>query len=173
MSALLEILGRGITINTADLIMHWLDQVKLPKDDGKSAQYQQLNKITELLGEKKLDAAQERIKQYLLENPSCSRGRMAAASLHLHKNQIKKAINELNSVYLRQPNNTMALYALGHCYERLGKESEAAEFYQDCLKFKSYLQLPAQRLSAIYFKNSQFEKTIQQYELLKNEYPTD
>jgi tetratricopeptide (TPR) repeat protein len=120
-----------------------------------------------------LDAAQERIKQYLLENLSCSRGRMAAASLHLHKNQIQKAIDELNSVYLRQPNNTMALYALGHCYERLGKESEAVEFYQDCLKFKSYLQLPAQRLAAIYFKNSQFEKTIQQYELLKNEYPDD
>ena len=173
MSALLEILGRGITINTADLVTHWLDQVKFPEDEGKSTQYRQLNTIIELLAKSKLDAAREQIKQYLFQNPSCLRGRMAAASLHLHKNQINKAIDELNSVYLRQPNNTMALYALGHCYERLGKEPEAAEFYQDCLKFKSYLQLPAQRLAAIYFKNSQFEKTIQQYELLKNEYPDD
>ncbi|GAJ00964.1 unnamed protein product, partial [marine sediment metagenome] len=82
-------------------------------------------------------------------------------------------VEELNSVYMRQPNNTMALYALGHCYERLGNESGAVEFYQDCLKFKNHLQLPRQRLAAVYFKNSQLEKTIQEYELLKDEYPDD
>src|SRR4030042_1426450 len=74
---------------------------------------------------------------------------------------------------MRQPNNTMALYALGYCYERLGQESQAVEFYQDCLKFKSYLHLPAQRLAAVYFKNRQPERTIQQYELLRKEYPDD
>ncbi len=173
MSTLLEILGRAITLDTADLIAHWLDAVKLPKDDSESAQYQQLNKISDLLGDRKLDAAHEQIKLYLFENPSCTHGRLAAAVVYLHKNQLQNAIEELNSVYLRQPNNTMALYALGHCYERLGKESQAIEFYQDCLKFKSYLQLPAQRLAAIYFKNGQLEKTIEQYELLKNEYPDD
>ena len=173
MSALLEILGRAITVDTADLITYWLDAVKLPKDNSESAQYQQLNKVIGLLGNRKLDAAQEQIRLYLFENPSCTLGRMAATVVLLQKNQTQNAIEELNSVYLRQPNNTMALYALGHCYERLGKEAQAIEFYQDCLKFKSYLQLPAQRLAAIYFKNGQLEKTIQQYELLKNEYPDD
>ncbi len=173
MSALLEILGRAITVDTADLITYWLDAVKLPKDNSESAQYQQLNKIIGLLGDRKLDAAREQIRLYLFENPSCTLGRMAATVVLLQKNQIQNAIEELNSVYLRQPNNTMALYALGHCYERLDKEAQAIEFYQDCLKFKRYLQLPAQRLAAIYFKNGQLEKTIQQYELLKNEYPDD
>ena len=173
MSTLLEILGRAITIDTADLIRYWLEQVWLPKDSSDAAQYQQFNKIVQLLSAKKFDAAQEQIRLYLFENNSCSLGRMAAAAIHLQKNQLSNAIEELNSVYMRQPNNTMALYALGHCYERLGKESEAVEFYQDCLKFKSYLQLPAQRLAAVYFKNGQFEKTIQQYELLKSEYPDD
>jgi tetratricopeptide (TPR) repeat protein len=173
MSTLLEILGRAITVDTADLITYWLDAVKLTKDNSESAQYQQLNKIIGLLGNRKLDAAHEQIRLYLFENSSCSLGRMAATVVLLQKNQIQNAIEELNSVYLRQPNNTMALYALGHCYERLGKEAQAIEFYQDCLKFKSYLQLPAQRLAAIYFKNGQLEKTIQQYELLKNEYPDD
>jgi tetratricopeptide (TPR) repeat protein len=173
MSQLLEILGRAITVDTADLIWHWLNTVQFPADDSDSIQHCQLNKAIELMGDMKLDAAVEQLRMYLFENPTCTYGRMAAAAICLHNNQLQEAIKELNSVYLRQPNNTMALYALGHCYERLGKESQAVEFYQDCLKFKNYLQLPALRLAAIYFKNSQLEKTIQQYELLKNEYPDD
>jgi tetratricopeptide (TPR) repeat protein len=173
MSRLLEILGRAITVDTADLIWHWLDEVRTSKDDSESPQYQQLNEIVELVGDMKLDAAAEQLRLYLFENPSCTRGRLASAAIALHKNQLNEAVEELNSVYLRHPNNTMALYALGHCYERLGKESQAIEFYQDCLKFKNYLQLPGQRLAAIYFKNGQLEKTIQEYELLKSEYPGD
>ena len=173
MSQLLEILGRAITIDIADLIWHWLNAAKLPKDDSQTARYSQLNKAIELIGVRKLDAAAEQMRLYLFENPSCTYGRLAAAAICLYNNHLQEGIKELNSVYLREPNNTMALYALGYCYERLGKESQAIEFYQDCLKFKSYLQLPAQRLAAIYFKNGQLEKTIEQYEILKNEYPDD
>ncbi len=173
MSQLLEIFGRAITINTADLIWHWLNTVAPPIDDSNDGQHYQLNKAIELIAEKKTEAASECLSVYLFENPSCIYGRMAATSIYLYDNQLQEAINELNSVYMRQPNNTMALYALGYCYERLGKESEAIEFYQDCLKFRRYLQLPAQRLAAIYFKNNQLEKTSQQYQLLSDEYPDD
>jgi len=173
MSQLLEILGRAMTVDTADLIWHWLNAVKLPKDDSESAQCRQLDKIIELMSDRRAEAAEKQLRLYLFENPSCIRGRLAAAAICLHNNRPDNAVEELNSVYLRQPNNTMALYALGHCYERLGKESGAIEFYQDCLKFKNYLQLPRQRLAAIYFKNGQLEKTIQEYELLKNEYPDE
>ncbi|MHC4708616.1 MAG: tetratricopeptide repeat protein, partial [Planctomycetota bacterium] len=172
MSKLLEILGRAITVDTADLIWHWLEVVK-PYQQQESPQYQQLSNIIELTGDKKGDAAEEQLRLYLFDNPSCVYGRMAAAAMCLSKNRLQSAIEELNSVYMRQPNNTMALYALGHCYERLGRESEAVEFYQDCLKFKNYLQLPRQRLAAIYFKNRQFEKAIREYELLRQEYPDD
>ena len=51
-----------------------------------------------------------------------------------HTMGFEKAIEELNSVYMREPTNTLALYALGNCYERLGREAEAIEFYQDALK---------------------------------------
>lgn len=173
MGALLEIFGRALTVDTADLIWQWLSSIKLPKDDSRSSQDDQLSKIIGLIGDMELDAAQDQLRPYLFENPSCIYGRMAAAAICLHKNQLHEAIEELNSVYLKKPNNTTALYALGHCYERLGKESQAVEFYQDCLKFKSYLQFPCQRLAAIYFKNGQLEKTIQQYEQLAKEYPDD
>ena len=173
MSRLLEILGRAISVDTADLIWHWLNAVRLPTGDNESASSRQLDKAVELMSEMKLDAASEQLRMYLFENPSCPCGRLGAAAICLHHGQLHEAINELNSVYLRRPNNTMALYALGHCYERLGKESQAVEFYQDCQKFKKYLELPAQRLAAVYFKNGQLEKTIQQYELLMEEHPDD
>ncbi|MHC4396263.1 MAG: tetratricopeptide repeat protein [Planctomycetota bacterium] len=173
MSRLLEILGRAMVLDTADLIWHWFAAVKLYQVNDDSPQMQQLNKIIELAADGKTEAAAEQLKLYLFNDPSCPRGRLAAAAMCLQENHIPEAIEELNSVYMRQPNNTMALYALGHCYERQGKESQAIEFYQDCLKFKNYLQLPRQRLAAVYFKNRQFEKTIQEYELLKSEYPDD
>lgn len=173
MGRLLEILGRAITVDTADLIWHWLKEVKPSTDTDETIQQGQLNKIIELIGDRKLDAAEQQLRVHLFENPSCTHGRLAAAAICLRKCQLQNAIEQLNSVYLRQPNNTIALYALGHCYERLGKESQAIEFYQDCLKFKNYLQLPRQRLAAIYFKNGLLEKTIQEYQLLKDEYPDD
>ena len=95
MSSLLEILGRAITIDTADLIWHWLNAVKPPKDLSDSAQYQQLNKAVVLMGEAKLDAAQEQLRLYLFENPACVRGRLAAAAVCLRNNQLQEAIEEL------------------------------------------------------------------------------
>lgn len=173
MSTILEIFGRAIQIDTADLIWHWLDQGNVSKQDTGSTQAQQFAKIVALMGQMKLDAAESQLRFYLFENPGCIRGRMAAAAMCLHQSRLSEAVEELSSVYMRQPNNTMALYALGHCYERLGKEAQAAEFYQDCLKFRNYLQLPAQRLAAIYLKNGQLDKATQQYELLKEQYPDD
>jgi tetratricopeptide (TPR) repeat protein len=175
MSILLEILGRAITVDTADLIWHWLDATTpaADKDAEQTSQSQRLANVVELIRAQKTQAAEEHLRLYLFDNPSCIRGRLAAAALCLSLNHLDKAIEELNSVYMRNPSNTMALYALGHCHERLGRAEQAVEFYQDCLKFKNYLELPRQRLAAIYFKNGQLEKTIAEYELLRSEYPDD
>ena len=139
----------------------------------KAAAVAELDPVLELISKMELDQAEEKLKFYLFAQPSCTAGRMLAATICLHKNDLAGALESLQSVYMREPNNTMALYTLGHCYERLGYEAEGVEFYQDCLKFKNYLQLPRQRLGAIYFKNGQIEKTIREYEELKNEYPDD
>ncbi len=176
MSQLLEIFGRAITVDTAELLWHWLDTVYAASMVNQSSTpYQQLYKIIDEAKDNpaKIDKAAEQLRLYLFDNPSCVYGRMAAAAIHIHENRLQEAVTELNSVYMRQPSNTMALYALGYCYERLGNEAQAVEFYQDCLKFKNYLQLPRQRLAAIYFKNGQLEKTINEYEFLKREYPDD
>lgn len=184
MSKLLEILGRGIAVNTAGLIWHWIDVIikhspdsafaEVSADKSGSADKSELiDEILDLVSLGSFDIAEEKVKQYLLEKPDCTIGRMAATAICLENSDLTGAVENLQSVYYRQPNNTIALYTLGHCYERLGKEAEAVEFYQDCLKFKNYLELPRLRLAAIYFKNGQLERTIKEYMQQRNEHPDD
>ncbi len=172
-SRLLEILGRAVNIDTPDLIWNWLDIVCSHQSDRQNPQSQLLEKVVGLFKDSKLEDAEKQLRLYLFENPSCTLGRIAAAAICLSHGKIDAAIGELNSVYMRQPGNTMALYALGHCYERKGCETEALAFYQDCLKFKDYLQLPRERLAAIYLKNCQLERATQQFEYLKQHSPDD
>jgi tetratricopeptide (TPR) repeat protein len=171
MSKLLEIFGRAITVSVADLIWEWLNCVKAGSI--KHGFEKDFDDILELLARMELEEAGHKLQFYLFENPTCTRGRMAAAAICLHKNLLGKAIEELNSVYMREPTNTLALYALGTCYERIGKEAEAIEFYQDALKFKGYLTLPRQRLAAIHLKNGRLDKAICEYEELVHEGPGD
>ncbi len=174
MGGLLEILGRGITIDTPGLIWHWLNERRETQGDADQPEENpHLGHIIDLMGYGKFSEAQEQVRLYLFANPSCCEGRMAATALALQDNDLQEAIEELNSIYMRQPSNTLALYLLGHCFERLGHQAQAVEFYQDCIKFNSYLQLPAQRLGAIYFKDERLDEAIAQYEPLKEQYPDD
>lgn len=171
MSKLLEIFGKAITVNVADLIWHWINCVKT---DAIKPQYQQeFEEILDLISQMRLESAEQKLRFYLFENPACACGRMAAAAICLHKDCLPEAINELNSVYMRQPANTIGLYALGNCYERLGQEQQAIEFYQDALKFKNYLELPRKRLASLYFKNGQIDRVIKEYQQIRNESPDD
>ena len=88
MSSLLEILGRAIAIDVADLMWHWLNTVRLPKDLEESPRRDHLSRIVELMGELKLDTAAEQLRLYLFENPSCIFGRMAAAAICLRSSQL-------------------------------------------------------------------------------------
>ncbi|MBN1124908.1 MAG: tetratricopeptide repeat protein [Sedimentisphaerales bacterium] len=173
MSKLLEIFGRAITVDTADLIWHWLTALQERGPLREERIGNEFETIVELLGNRKLDRAQEKLNFHLFEHPDCVFGRMVAAAICLHRNQPQEAIVQLQSVYLRQPSNTMALYTLGFCHERCGHEAEALEFYQDCIKFKGHLQLPRQRMAAIYFKRGRLDKTIIEYEAVVAEHPED
>jgi tetratricopeptide (TPR) repeat protein len=171
MSRLLEIFGRAIEIDAADLICDWLSEVTARANS--NAQMLQLGEIAKHIADGNLDLAEEKLKFHLFTDPSCTKGRMAAAAVCLHNNNVAKALESLQSVYMREPNNTTALYALGYCNERLGRPEQAVEFYQDCLKFRHYLQLPRLRLAALYFYKNQLENTIREYESLIGEYPDD
>ena len=172
MSKLLEILGKGITINTPDLIWHWLNAIT---GGGKrvNLENEEMDDIIDLLGNLKLAEAHEKLKFYLYEKPDCVIGKLAEVAICLRGNEMAKAIEILQGIYNKQPSNTMALYALGHCYECQGQDDLAIQFYQDCLKFKNHLQLPRQRMSAIYLKKGRLDKVITEYEQLTSEHPED
>jgi tetratricopeptide (TPR) repeat protein len=173
MGQLLEILGRGIQVETADLIWHWLGQAAEVLAGMEPARAQMLRKIIESAPGEKPTVFHDRLDEYRRRNPACYYADLAAGAAALTDNRLTDAFELLKSVYSRCPRNVTALYALGHCCERLGRESDAVAFYQDCLKFKNYLRFPRQRLAAIYFKNGQIEKTIREYQLLAAEYPDD
>ena len=172
MSKLLEIFGKGIAINTVELIWHWLDQ-NLPRKDIAETAKEQLAAVTDHLANHEMVQAEDKLKQYLSESPDCCYGRIAAAAVCLRNNDPQQALEQAQSVYFRQPSNTMALYIMGYCRERLGQVAEAIECYQDCLKFKRHLQLPRQRLAAIWLRSGRLDKTICEYELLTAEHPDD
>jgi tetratricopeptide (TPR) repeat protein len=173
MSHLLKILGRGLEVETDDLIWHWLSQAAETIGGSERAQARLLNKIIESASSKKPKVLQQRIEEYRKAYPKSHYADLAGAAAALAENRLNEANELLKTVYSRSPSNITALYALGHCCERLNREAEAIAFYQDCLKFKNYLQYPRQRLAAIHFKNGQIQKTIREYELLGNEYPDD
>jgi len=172
MSKLLEIFGKGIVINTVELIWHWLDQ-NLPRNTISETAKEQLSSVIEHLANHEMVQAEDKLKSYLFAAPDCSYGRMAAAAICLRNNDPKQAMEQAQSVYFRESSNTMAIYIIGYCHERLGHVAEAVECYQDCLKFKRHLQLPRQRLAAIWMRSGRLDKTISEYELLTSEHPDD
>jgi tetratricopeptide (TPR) repeat protein len=173
MGQLLEILGRGNEVETAELIWHWLREAADVLNDTDPPHAQLLKRIVESALEKKPTILQRRIDEYRKAHPRCHYADLAAAAAAINDNHLDDAVELLKRVFSRCPRNVTALYALGHCCERLERESDAIAYYQDCLKFKNYLRLPRQRLAAIYFKNGQIEKTIEEYRLLAAEYPDD
>ena len=171
MSKLLEIFGKGITVNTAEVIWHWLSRTLSQEEP--SAHTESLFKILDHLANREIVQSEEKTRAYLSEFPDCILGRMAAAAGCLMQNELKETLKQVQSVYWRQPSNTMALYVMGYCHERLGQIEQAVEFYQDCVKFKSYLQLPRQRMAAIYLKEGRIDRAVREYEILTSEHPDD
>ena len=170
MNQILEVFGRGVTVNIAELITKWLCEYRSHKEGIIDCR---LDQMINLLEEDKITCQSDTLQVYLFSNPTCIFGRLVLAVCALRERDLALAVQELLVVYTKQPNNTVCLYALGFCHELLGQESKAIEFYQDCLKFKMHLQLPLQRLAAIYVKNGNYDRAIEHYEQLKKLFPED
>ncbi len=179
MGKLLEVFGRAISVSTADVILYWASALIQNSDntslgsDFDDSQESELEKIIEMMTNSDLINASEYLTHYIAQNPESIIARMLRASIFIQENSLPEAINELQIVHSLEPSNTMALYALGICYERAGDIGKSTAFYQDCIKFKNYLQLPTQRLAAINLRNGNISKCVELYKQLTDQYPDD
>jgi tetratricopeptide (TPR) repeat protein len=165
MSALFEILGQAVTRSPAELLIQGLHYQFQTKED-LSADRTAVSRIVDLLVNGRLESAETRLRHLYFSDTIPTEGYLAGAALALLQDDIPQAMADLRSVFNRQPSHTLALYALGCCHERRGEEHEAIKYYQDCLKFKNNLSLPAQRLAALYLKQGRLEDALRQYALL-------
>ena len=161
-NGLLEILGRGMTVDMAELLTGWLNEYGYTLADQDEASYKiWLGEVVEDLLHQRLEAADHRVRLILASNPDSVAGHLALAAVSFHQEAVAQAQNSLERICHTRPDHTLALYALGHCCERLGDDARAVACYQDCLKFQSFLSLPLQRLAAIHVKNLQYESAYE------------
>lgn len=177
MSKLLEVFGKAISVSTSEVIWYWanakIGNCKDINDGLEKDENQSLVSILEMLSNTDLVNASEYLTHYIAQNQHDMVARLLRISILILENNISTAIRELEEVLILEPNNTMALYSLGYCHERKGDLDLATDYYQDCIKFKSYLQLPIQRLTAISLRKGNLGRGIELYRQLTNEYPDD
>jgi tetratricopeptide (TPR) repeat protein len=172
MYELLEIIGRGLDINPCELISRHLDY-QYASTSATDSPDEQIDNIMRLFNAHKYDSAQLQTTVYLIKNPDSIAGRLIAAAIDIENASIQSAVEHLEFLYRHNPSNTIVLYTIAYCYERLGQPEKALEFYQDCLKFKKGLRLPSHRMAAIYLLRGSLAKAIEQYKIITQQYPDD
>ena len=62
MCGLLQILGRAITVNTSELIWHWLNERRQAQANAEMPENPQMDHILDLLGHGKFSEAREQVR---------------------------------------------------------------------------------------------------------------
>lgn len=165
---LLETLGRGLAVDTAGLLIRWLNDYgyTLLREDGPESRIWLEDAVEDLL-RGRTGAAEQRARSRLGPDPESTAAHMVLAAADLVENRVGRAADSLQTVCRRRPDHTLALYALGHCCERQGDESRAVACYQDSLKLRGFLRLPCLRLGALHVKNLQYDSALDQYLALR------
>jgi tetratricopeptide (TPR) repeat protein len=171
MNQVLQVFGRGVSLDVADMVSQWLEKGQIGSNE--ISKQSDLRQCVDCLIEQRFSDLEEPLRLYLFSNPQCVTGHMINAACHLYQGDVTQARDAFKAVYQLQPANTLAAYGLGHCHERLSQHEEAAQSYQDCLKYSQHLELPLQRLAAIYTRQGRFESAIEQYTLLQRLLPDD
>ncbi|MBN1765560.1 MAG: tetratricopeptide repeat protein [Sedimentisphaerales bacterium] len=181
MSCLLELLGKGLESHLMFLVLPGCgplsqDEVKhleeaLIDDPSHKANILRLGIHYTQCGSN--DRAQHTFSELLKKHPDYLEAYLAWAAMHAADGELEEALELLKKAALSSTKDSRILYALGHCYERMGKLEEALNFYHESSNCTNYFPKARQRLAAIYYLEGDYEETILQCQKLQKDHPEE
>jgi tetratricopeptide (TPR) repeat protein len=142
-------------------MMHYQEGVKRqPKEKHKF----QKRMIEVLVKQNKKDEAQQLVTGILKEDPKDPEAIAIRASLSLltgTREQLQSAINDLQTVVSRMPENPVLRYNLGKALLAKGNVQAARIQFEEAIKLRPDYLLPRITLAQIYLQNKEFGKVVQ------------
>lgn len=120
--------------------------------------------IEVLVKQNKKDEAQQLVTEILKEDPKDPEAVAIRASLSLltgTREQLQSAINDLQSVVSRMPENPVLRYNLGKALLAKGTVQAARIQFEEAIKLRPDYLLPRISLAQIYLQNREFAKAVQ------------
>jgi tetratricopeptide (TPR) repeat protein len=142
-------------------LQHYQEGVKR---DPKNRHTYQKRMIEVLVKQNKKDEAQQLVTEVLKEDPKDSEAIAIRASLSLltgTKEQLQSAINDLQTVVSRMPENPVLRYNLGKALLAKGNVQGARIQFEEAIKLRPDYLLPRITLAQVYLQNKEFGKVIQ------------
>lgn len=134
------------------------------KKDPKNKHVYQKRLIEVLVKQNKKDEAQQLVQEVLKEDPKDPEAIAIRASLSLltgTREQLQSAINDLQSVVSRMPENPVLRYNLGKALLAKGNTQAARIQFEEAIKLRPDYILPRITLAQVYLQNREYGKVVQ------------
>ena len=180
MSALLELLGKGLEPHLMSLVLPQAEPLAV--DDAKVLADQVTGPNCRLGDKLRLavhycqcgasDRAERIFEEIQHDRPEDIDSRLACAAMHASEGSFEKAIEQLELLPSNALNDMRVLFALGYCHELTGDIDQAVRYY-DGPGCKGHFRRSIERLAAIHLYQDDHASAIACYLDLKDKYPED
>ena len=181
MSCLLEIFGRGLNSDLADLLDRYFwspPSQSLQQLHDHCQQHPDWPDIRLQLGlaylrAMQFDEAIEHLSQACRHKADYLPARLALASAYDQKAQPEKVMEHLEIANQTHPGEVPVLFAIGFCLEKLQQPAQAAEYYRDTIQKDPDFYPARERLAAVAVFLENLPEAIEQYQALRDSRPQE
>jgi tetratricopeptide (TPR) repeat protein len=131
----------------------------ITKDPKRKATYQK-HIIEALMRQGKRAEAAEIATQILKDNPDDNDAKGLEASLLLDKGDVNRALQELQAVVTRAPENPVARYNLGRAHAALGQFEQARQMYQKAIELRPDYILARLALAQLEVNHNEYDAAL-------------
>ena len=131
----------------------------MAKDSKRKATYQK-HIIEALMRQGKRNEAAEINRQILKENPEDNDAKGLEASLLLDSGDVNRALQELQAVVTRAPDNPVARYNLGRAHAALGQYEQARQMFQKAIDLRPDYLLARLALAQLEVGRGEYEAAL-------------